>query len=258
MEHPIHCTSIIKIGGSLICSKNNTFNIQAISNIVADIKEINDNIILLHGGGHFTKSIFLKSSTNSDFIDENNKDIVELFENRIQLVNTFFQNTLEKCEIKCKSIRPSSIFESDNGIITIANINIINELLTKNKVPILYGDIIYDKSKSYYACSSDQLVSCLARIYNPTHTIFLTNTNGVFKSYPTHKNKHIQMLTRKLASKLVKPKYQAGVSEMSSKISRAFEALEYSENCFIIDGRVKNNLYNALNDNIFVGTRILE
>lgn len=249
-----NCNIIIKIGGSLLTT-NTSINNEYINSLCAEITKIKlANVILLHGGGSLIKNIFLSYDHESDYLSNRDQNIISSFYNNIDNLNKHFTSSMNKFGLPCFTLPPRFITKSNNGIVDYFNFDFIIYLLNKKIIPVLHGDIIFDDIHDYYACSSDFFVPILAEKFNPYFVIFLTNVDGIYENYPPLINEnHLRSINISFLDKM-KNKYKAGHSDMFGKLEYAFKCITFTHKCCIINGNIKNNLTNVLNNSEFIGT----
>ncbi|MFX1455861.1 MAG: isopentenyl phosphate kinase [Promethearchaeota archaeon] len=178
---------LLKLGGSLLTDKDkpNSIRKKIVENAVQQIIEANEKIILIHGGGSFGHPLAKKYSISKGVDMSVPKQILGLTETH-QLMNTFNSYLIDKFlehKFPVLSIQASSIFIKDSQEITMSSIEIIETSLNLNIMPILYGDIILDKSGSFSIISGDQIILELCRNlrrYCISKVIFTMEADGIY------------------------------------------------------------------------------
>jgi len=180
--------AIVKFGGSLITDKRKPFKVRTkvLKRLSSEIKnvldEIKAKIVIVHGGGSFGHYVAFKhvgkGITSQGFI--------EIHDAMLRL-NTIVLKYLRREGVLAETIHTSSAFTLDNGQIRIANIDVIKGMIDKGIIPVLYGDVVYDKSKGFVILSGDTLVAYLANALDVNMVVFTTNVYGIYKRYPPKK-----------------------------------------------------------------------
>jgi len=177
---------LLKIGGALITEKSRrepTANKENLKRIAKEIKEgFNselNNLILVHGAGSYGHPI-----VEATQIDKGIKTVDQV----IAMAQTqMLQNQLNiiVCEHLLEVGLPAIPYQAsasavmrDCELVSI-NSDLINNLLQKELIPVLYGTPAYDEIQACSILSGDQIITRLAEVLNPVRVILATNVPGV-------------------------------------------------------------------------------
>jgi isopentenyl phosphate kinase len=252
------CSAIVKMGGSIVTSKGGILDANNILSLAREIVEYNHLLIIVHGGGTITKELLLEQKVESDFLSIEQRFIVERFRESISKLNDLILHLFREVGLQCFPVIPHKMFISDNGKIVSWDLTEIKDILARHSMPVLYGDILTDKSRGYYTCSSDQISSHLAKIMRPNLVLFLTDVDGVYEYYPPTSNTAGPLrYANTLTLSRIQSDYKVGSSDMHHKLEQALECAPFTKCCCICNGRVRGNLLNALREESCSGTIVL-
>ncbi len=175
----INEVTILKIGGSVITHKNNIKvkeNKKEIDRIAKEIKKYsgNNKLILVHGAGSFGHNIIKKYHSNiQTFI------AFSEIHDSVQKLNRRFINSLRENNLNAIGFDPFSMCFMNNNNIESMNLNPIINALNKDIIPILYGDICFNKKNEIEILSGDKITIYLGNKFKSHRIGFGCNTNGV-------------------------------------------------------------------------------
>jgi len=257
-----YCRVIMKVGGSVVTLNSNKPNKDNINRIAHEVVQCSPNgagIVIVHGGGSYTKGVLVRNNMLDNYFNQHQLHIVTEFRQVIKNLSEEIIKSFATVGIKAYTDNVSTLFVSDNGRIISCDILKIRDLLSKGLV-ILHGDVLVDKSRQYYACSGDQVVSYLSRVVKPETVLFLTDVDGVYKNYPpqTPSADPLPFITPECIAELSsRSVYKVGFGDMAGKLTEAMRCVYFSNNCYIMNGFRYGNITNAIQQKIFSGTRVL-
>ncbi|MHA1269381.1 MAG: isopentenyl phosphate kinase [Candidatus Helarchaeota archaeon] len=180
---------ILKLGGSLITDKDIPFSIRQgiLQKCIKQIISYDGRVILIHGGGSFGHPVAKEFKIINGFDPTIPNQILGLSKTHkvMNQLNSIIINNLIDNECPAISIQPSSIFIKNNKGYTTYSINIIENLLNFNIIPVLYGDIVLDTHNSFSIISGDQIAVELCKNiknYKIDKMIFAFDKDGIFVS----------------------------------------------------------------------------
>ena len=178
---------VLKLGGSLLTDKNKPKSIRedVIKSAVQQIIDANIKLILIHGGGSFGHPLAKQYAISKGIDSSIKSQIIGLTKthNAMNEFNSYIVNLFLEKGYPVLPIQPSSIFIRDLNKISIHSIDIIEALLNLNILPILYGDIIFDKKGSFSILSGDQIIFKLCesiKKFQISKVIFTMETDGIY------------------------------------------------------------------------------
>ena len=200
---------LLKLGGGLLTDKEKPLSIREdiVKSTIDQIINANAKLILIHGGGSFGHPLAKKYDILDGLNTSVPNQILGLTETHQAMVkfNSYLVNMFLEKNYPALSIQPSSIFINDSGNTINKSLDIIETMLDLNILPILYGDIIFDKQGSFSIISGDQIIFKLCeklKKYHISKVIFGIEIDGIFINTQDNKNKNIKLVPEILSSNL--------------------------------------------------------
>ena len=253
---------VIKYGGNVLIDRN-VFN-----NFISDINVLNKlglSIIVVHGGGPRIQRELDKKKIVSKFINGlrvTNKDIIDTVEKVLVDFNIDIVSSLKKlgCEAISFHTKSENIIEVEPekkelgfvGIPKKINIDLIENILSENKIPII-SPLGLDKNKQTFNINGDAAASAIAKKIKSRRLILMTNVEGV---YDDRKNLISEIKPEDLEN-LIKWKIVEG--GMIPKIANCVDAVENGvRGVVILDGRKPHSILHEIFSDTGSGTLIRE
>ena len=253
---------VIKYGGNVLIDRN-VFN-----NFISDINVLNKlglSIIVVHGGGPRIQRELDKKKIVSKFINGlrvTNKDIIDTVEKVLVDFNIDIVRSLKNlgCEAISFHTKGENIIEVEPekkelgfvGIPKKINIDLIENILSENKIPII-SPLGLDKNKQTFNINGDTAASAIAKKIKSRRLILMTNVEGV---YDDRKNLISEIKPEDLEN-LIKWKIVEG--GMIPKIANCVDAVENGvRGVVILDGRKPHSILHEIFSDTGSGTLIRE
>ena len=253
---------VIKYGGNVLIDRN-IFN-----NFISDINVLNKlglSIIVVHGGGPRIQRELDKKKIVSKFINGlrvTNKDIIDTVEKVLVDFNIDIVRSLKNlgCEAISFHTKSENIIEVEPekkelgfvGIPKKINIDLIENILNENKIPII-SPLGLDKNKQTFNINGDTAASAIAKKIKSRRLILMTNVEGV---YDDRKNLISEIKPEDLEN-LIKWKIVEG--GMIPKIENCVDAVENGvRGVVILDGRKPHSILHEIFSDTGSGTLIRE
>ena len=259
--------ALLKLGGSLLTNKSKPFSIREdiVKNAVEQIINANEKVILIHGGGSFGHPLAKRFKISNGIDNSIPNQIFGLVETHHSMVkfNSYLINLFLERNYPVLSIQSSGIFIKNNQEISNYSIPIIESALGLNILPILYGDIIFDKQGSFSIISGDQIIFELCdnlKSYWVSKVIFAMEVDGL---YVKGKNKDCVLINEcypeeleslELADLGQKIDVTGGIR---SKLSTIEKVCKYNIPVQLINGIKEDYIYKSLKDEKLNCTNIL-
>jgi acetylglutamate kinase len=251
---------VIKYGGNVLIDRN-VFN-----NFISDINVLNKlglSIIVVHGGGPRIQRELDKKKIISKFINGlrvTNKDIIDTVEKVLVDFNIDIVSSLKNlgCEAISFHTKSKNIIEVEPekkelgfvGIPKKINIDLIENILSENKIPII-SPLGLDKNKQTFNINGDTAASAIAKKIKSRRLILMTNVEGV---YDDRKNLISEIKPEDLEN-LIKWKIVEG--GMIPKIANCVDAVENGvRGVVILDGRKPHSILHEIFSDTGSGTLI--
>ena len=253
---------VIKYGGNVLIDRN-IFN-----NFISDINVLNKlglSIIVVHGGGPRIQRELDKKKIVSKFINGlrvTNKDIIDTVEKVLVDFNIDIVRSLKNlgCEAISFHTKSENIIEVEPekkelgfvGIPKKINIDLIENILSENKIPII-SPLGLDENKQTFNINGDTAASAIAKKIKSRRLILMTNVEGV---YDDRKNLISEIKPEDLEN-LIKWKIVEG--GMIPKIANCVDAVENGvRGVVILDGRKPHSILHEIFSDTGSGTLIRE
>jgi len=248
----------LKLGGSLITKKDKPFtdNKEIIRQIAREIHEARKEkpfkLLIGNGGGSYPHVPAKKYRTAEGIINKNSlRGIVEVQDAASRLNRIIVRALLDVGE-SAISIQPSSVALTKNSRIIEFYTKPLEMFLKKNMIPVVYGDVGLDLKQGCSIISTEELFVFLAKKLKPKKIISAGIVDGVFTVDPfkDRQTKFIPEITSKNYPKIKKMLTgSAGIDVtggMLHKVEKYIELSLIGIKSYIINGRVKNRLKDAL------------
>ncbi len=237
---------VIKYGGNVFIDRD-IFN-----NFISDISVLNKlgiSIVVVHGGGPRIKRELDKSNIQSKFIrglrvtDEKIINIVEkvLIEFNEDIVFSLKKIGSQAISINTKKnnvieVIPEEIELGFVGIPNKVNIDILNDIVKKNIIPII-SPLGLDNNKQTYNINGDTAAGSIAKSLKSRRLLLMTNVKGVL-------DKEKKLIEEISASEVLEMIKNEIITEgMIPKINTCLDAVNNGVAAVgIIDGREKHSL----------------
>ncbi|MBY9018131.1 MAG: hypothetical protein KGD66_04790 [Candidatus Lokiarchaeota archaeon] len=180
---------LLKLGGGLLTDKNKPFSIREdiVKSAVNQIIDANEKIILIHGGGSFGHPLAKKYNV-FDGIDKSIPNqifgVVETHHSMIRFNSYLIEQFLEM-NYPVLSIQTSSIFIKKLNKISLESLDVLETALDLKIMPVLYGDVLFDKKGSFSILSGDEIILKLCeslKSYSISKVVFAMESDGLFKA----------------------------------------------------------------------------
>ena len=243
---------ILKIGGSVITdkSKKETFKQKTMDEISEVLAKTKKEFIIVHGAGSFGHILAKRYDLNSGYKNYDQIKGFSLTHEKVQQLNSMVLKSLQKKSIPAVSISPHSILRLNNHELEKMNVEVFEEYIEKNFVPVTFGDVVLDKKLGFSICSGDLLIQILSKYFKPDKVVFAIDEDGLFTANPKidKKAKLIQETNlEKLKNISTKKDLHADVTGgMQGKINTIKNISKLGINTILINGNKPDRLYKAL------------
>lgn len=259
---------LIKLGGSLITDKSKEFTekpdviYRLGQEIKSTLNQPSTNFIIAHGSGSFGHTVAAKYQTKDGLVNDQSKKGLSLVADAATQINRHVIQNLLKADLKAISFSPLSIFTADQRKVLTQNLDSIKFALKNNFLPVLYGDVIMDKTQGFCIFSSEttltQLAISLKDQYDEIKIIYAGNTKGVYDE------------NQKTISKLTPQNYQSFKQSITGsnntdvtggmlhKVEESLNLTKWGISTLIISGEINGELSRAILGQPTAGTLICQ
>jgi isopentenyl phosphate kinase len=198
----------LKLGGSLITEKSGVHKprIRVMRRIFRELGSIlNDQpelrILLGHGSGSFGHIPAKKYGTlEGVHASEDWQGFVEVWQ-EAHALNRIVMDELKNAGLHAISFPPSSTILSENRIIVSWEISQIQTALQHNILPVIFGDVIFDRKIGGTILSTEDLFCYLAPYLKPNRVLLAGEEKGVWSNYDK-KDFMVQTITPETSRKM--------------------------------------------------------
>lgn len=255
---------LIKFGGSVITDKNVPLKINSsvIDNLIEQIvvikKENPDiNLIIGNGAGSFGHYFAIKHKKNEKFINFDSFGFSEISYSVRKLNLLIIEKLIEK-KLNVVSFSPSSFIFLKNKSLKKIFIDPIISALNQDIIPVIFGDIIFDKNLNSAIFSTEkifkELIKKLKDYYQIKTIIYCSDIDGVYNS----QKKIIKKINKKNFLKIKQElnKYSQKFDVTGGIIHKVEESLEIASK-FKIESLIFNGVKNNQLLKFFRGEKIM-
>ena len=253
---------VIKYGGNVLIDRN-VFN-----NFISDINVLNRlglSVVVVHGGGPRIKRELDKKKIVSKFINGlrvTDKNIIDTVEEVLIDFNKDIASSLKKLGSQAAMFhtKTDNIIEVEPereelgfvGVPNKINDNLIQNALSKNKIPII-APLGLGKNEQTYNINGDTAASAIAKKLKSRRLILMTNVEGVYDD----QKKLISEIKPFDLENLIKWKVVQG--GMIPKIENCVDAVQNGvRGVVILDGRKPHSILHEIFSDKGSGTLIRE
>ncbi|MHA1193200.1 MAG: isopentenyl phosphate kinase [Promethearchaeota archaeon] len=260
---------LLKLGGGLLTDKNKPFSIREdiVKSAVNQIIEANEKIILIHGGGSFGHPLAKKYSISNGFDKSIPNQILGVAETHHSMIkfNTYLVEQFLESNYPVLSIQTSSIFIKKADKISLESLDVLETALNLKIMPVLYGDILLDKSGSFSILSGDEIILKLCeglKSFSISKVVFAMESDGLFKTDELG-SENCNLLTECYSSELddliladlgQKIDVTGGIT---SKLAHIKKICEHKIPVQLLNGKIRGNIYKSLRNQKINCTNIL-
>lgn len=234
---------IIKIGGSVLSDKKRKFHFRetVVKSIAYEISRFfpEEKFIVVHGGGSFGHPLAKEFAIREGLRDYSSRHgfvltHLAMLELTKKVAQSFLDNMLPAFPISS-----SSIFITENGRIVKGYMDVVKEALSREFIPLLFGDVSFDEAKGIEIVSGDEIVLHLAKEFKPEKVIFLMDVDGVYDKFPG--GRLIEFMKAKEISELTL-EGSSGIDVtggIRKKLEVAGEIVKYSKEVWFVNGLIR-------------------
>jgi len=240
---------LIKLGGSIITNKKKPLSAKrkTIDNIVSSFRKINEDFVVVHGGGSYGHywSVKYNMHTKPKKYDLKGVSIVK---NSMIVLNTIILDSFLKNKLNPYCLPPTDFVMGNKPI--KKKILEIKKIANSGLIPITYGDALWYGNKKSYILSGDKIMSLLARVLRPRLSIFVLNEDGLYSDIKTKK----LIYDFKDEKIFIKKTLMDVTGGMTRKVAEALIISKMGLKVFFVNGNKPERIVNAINRKKFEGT----
>jgi len=252
---------LIKLGGSIITNKTQyrIFNREMVRRLCAEIRDSGVNAIIVHGGGSFGHVISKEYSLHKGYTDPKQVPAVARVQYDMRELNLMMMDELLNAGIPAVSVPPGSCFMMDDGKLLLDDPEVLLSASDMGLMPVMFGDVVFDRSKGFGICSGDQLIEVLCGIYDPERIVFVSDVDGLFDKDPKT-NKDAKLLPEVTSEILNGVSSESSVDDVTGGVRAKMEAMlrmtSSERDCILVNGSVEGRLCSLLKGDSVISTTV--
>ena len=250
---------LIKLGGSVITDKTQyrTFNRDTVRRLCKEIKDSGKDVVIAHGAGSFGHILAKEYSLQNGYRRPEQVPAVARVQYDVRELNHMIIRELLDAGIPAISIPTGSCFMMDNGKLILDEPDILLTASEKGIMPVMFGDVVFDKSKGFGICSGDQIIEVLSKIYEPERVVFVSDVDGLFDDDPKT-NPGAKLLSEVTSDILKKVSSSSTVDDVTGGVRAKMESMlrmtSPERDCVLVNGSVPGRLCSLLKGERVIST----
>lgn len=252
--------TVLKLGGSCITDKTQPYtpDTLCIQNIARQIKKNKQPLLIAHGSGSFGHTSAKKYGGKKGYLHR--YGIAKVAHDAMQ-INAIVMSIFLEEKVPAISVRPLSMMHTQEGKVKEHVFSIIEDLLAQNLIPVLYGDVIIDRSWKTTIYSGEQtlfeiILYLLERKFQINKVIYAGNTDGVYDEAMEVIPHITEKDWQKLQHCIFKNEQNDITGGMDHKIEQALLLAKKEIPTWIINGKRPQAIQNALVNRFEYATEI--
>ncbi len=257
--------AVVKLGGGAITEKDAkrpTPKRDVIERLAEEVSSTGLSSVIVHGGGSYGHPPAEKYHLIDGFHSTNQvQGVVETHRSMMEL-NAIVTDAFFDAKFHVFPITPSSCFITDNGRVNSAFLEPIISAIKLGCTPILFGDVVFDRTLGFTILSGDQIASYLAQELGARRLVFAMDRDGIYTKDPRKEGARLieklslRQLVR-LAGKVEAVTKGSDVTGgMQKKLYESIPAVKKGINVYFGGVSRAGNIRSAIKGNAFRGTRI--
>lgn len=193
---------IIKIGGSIITDRDKycTTNMDNLRRICQELKksisEKNFQMILIIGAGSYGHQTMHEYNLHRGLHDRTQLYGLKKVANNLWKNGEIVSEVLAKYDLPSYCIHTPSYLTSKNGEIEELFYQPIEYFLNGGIIPIIWGDINFDRNMIFTNVSGDKIAIRLVEYFKPYRVLFFTDVDGVMMNFNTPEEELVESITK--------------------------------------------------------------
>ena len=177
---------LIKLGGSVITDKSQykKFNREQTARLCKEIALSGKGVMVVHGAGSFGHVLAKQYSLQIGLQDFRQVPAVAQVQHDVRELSLMVTEELMKVGLPAVSVPPGSCFIMDNGRLVVKDDEALRGLNHIGVMPVMFGDVVADRSKGFSICSGDQAMEVLAERFHPESIVFVSDVDGLYTADP--------------------------------------------------------------------------
>ena len=180
----------LKLGGSLITDKatESSFRHDECRRLGAEIKDAlgssDVQLVLGHGGGSIAHGAAHRYRTAQGLAGGGGWEGFAKTRRAVIDLNSRVLTAFAESGVHPVSVAPSAVAIASAGRLKQMEVRVIEALLNKGQVPLVFGDAIVDEQWGFTICSTEVIFEYLAERLRPSRVLLACDVDGVFAAPP--------------------------------------------------------------------------
>lgn len=242
---------LIKLGGSVITDKSEykKFNREQTARLCAEIAASGKGVLVVHGAGSYGHVLSKQYQLQHGLQDFRQIPAVAQVQHDVRELSLNVVEEMIKVGMPAVSVPPGSCFVMDNGRLIVDNPESIKALAHIGVMPVLFGDVVADRSKGFGICSGDQAMEALAKIFKPDRIVFVSDVDGLYTADPK-KDENAKLIPEVDGKMLDRLDSELTVADVTGgirgKVDEMLKICGDSGECILVNGTVPGRLLSLL------------
>lgn len=244
--------NVIKLGGSIITEKDSykKVNLSLIRKLCEVLSDDKGRKILIHGAGSFGHIVALRSGLEKPGSINRRENVISRVMSDVLSLDSVIVDELNEKGVRAVSVPPHIVYHGNEP-----DFRMVDLLLKKKFVPVLYGDIVLAGDK-YRIVSGDEIALDLAKAFRPDSVVFATDVDGLFDSDPkTNSDARLIPIIKSREISLVDTRKDA-TGSMAGKMERIKKMVRYTSKVVVLNGTMPERLRSQLRGKETISTVI--
>lgn len=246
--------ALIKLGGSLITDKDKPYTarpdvMQRLAGEIDYIRNQNPNLKLIigNGAGSFGHQSAKKYNTIEGFVSNSEKLGFCLVHQDAVDLNLLLAKIFLQAGLPVVSLSPLAMAVTQNKKLLESNFSPIENILSADLIPLVFGDVVLDKAIGGTILSTDTLLAELAKYFSAQEEfkILLINA-GDYSGVHDQNGEVIPIITKvnysHIEAALGSSRSVDVTGGMKKKVEEFLAISSLGIDCWIIDGNLPENL----------------
>lgn len=263
-----HTVTLIKLGGSVITNKEVPMSLRSdiLKRLVKEIARVmkenpSDLYIVGHGQGSFGHVPAVKYDTMHGFTNMESKIGMAIVQDIAAQLNRKVVHEFIQQNIPAVSVYPSNSLVTDKRKAKAFFTEVFESYLRKGLFPVTGGDVIVDETQGCTIWSTEEVLSFFAQVFvkrgwKVKQILHVVEVDGVYDIHGKIVKKITQDTWEEAKKAITGTKGFDVTGGMTLKVEESLELAKLGIHSKILSGMKKDNLYNALSSNEWIGTEI--
>lgn len=252
---------LVKLGGSIITDKSVPYKARpgVIKRLAKEIKSFGVTaLVIAHGSGSFGHTSAQKYGGKKGY--KNKWGVAKVARDAME-INRIVMDVLIDEGLPVVSLRPMSMIMTSAGKIIEHSFEIVEEVISQDLIPVIYGDVLFDKKWKTTIYSGEIILNEIGiylkkKGFNVIRVIQVGETNGVYDD----KGKTIPVINKKnwnsIERYIFNSKRTDVTGAMKHKIENSLTIANNDIETWITNGIMPDELSHALQGKNIHGTII--